>query len=316
MMTRESLAGQTAAERTRRALTIGVIGLGPRWQRRIAPALRRLAQIYQVGSVCDQVYALADQEARSLQCKTAAGPAELIKDESIDAIVLADPQWYGLWPLELALPAGKPAFCTASRGFDLKANDRPSAPVMMALAARAAPVTGLLRSILDRELGQVRTIVCRCHCRPGPRPFWERSATLSAIDWCLRLVRARPVAVQSSVTRAATMASLQIEFADGQAAQVVLMHGPKPRLQAEVVAERGIAQVAFPGRLAWSCGSTRQRRKQTVREPSTVRLLRRFHRAVTTGKFPSLADAQQAWLCLQAAARGATESRRIELADL
>src|SRR6266478_2001490 len=97
-------------------LRVGVIGLGRRWRKRYRPALLALHDCFRVHALYDQVQQRALGEAERLQCDAAAGITELLERDDLDAVLLLDAQWFGLWPLELACRVGKPVFCCA--GFD------------------------------------------------------------------------------------------------------------------------------------------------------------------------------------------------------
>src|SRR5436305_1819015 len=92
-------------------MRLGVIGLGRRWRRRYRPALRALRGRFTVELLCDEVQARAGREARALGAAPAAGPAELLESDDVEAVLLPDRQWFGLWPLEHACRVGKPVFC-------------------------------------------------------------------------------------------------------------------------------------------------------------------------------------------------------------
>src|SRR5437868_4711800 len=91
-------------------LRVGVIGLRPLWRRRYRPALRALPDRFQVVAVCDPLAGRAERAAKRLGC-AAAGPTELLERPDIDALLLVDAPWYGLWPVQLACRLGKPALC-------------------------------------------------------------------------------------------------------------------------------------------------------------------------------------------------------------
>src|SRR6516162_4813924 len=95
-------------------LGVGVIGLGRQWRRRYAPALRALAESFEVVAVCDQIPQVAAAEAARLGCPAAAGPSELIERDDVRGVLLLDLGWQRLWPMERAARAGKPVFCLPS----------------------------------------------------------------------------------------------------------------------------------------------------------------------------------------------------------
>src|SRR5271166_5500917 len=94
-------------------LRVGVIGLGRRW-RRYRRLLARLRDHVEVRAVCDQIAHRAEIEARQFDCAAAAGPVELLERPDVQAVLLLDAQWYGLWPLEHACRINKPILCTSS----------------------------------------------------------------------------------------------------------------------------------------------------------------------------------------------------------
>ena len=65
-------------------LRVGVIGLGRRW-RRYRHALEALRKRVAVRAVCYQVARRAEDEARRLGCAAAAGPADLLERDDVDA---------------------------------------------------------------------------------------------------------------------------------------------------------------------------------------------------------------------------------------
>src|SRR5713101_7354841 len=99
-------------------LRVGVIGLGRRWRRRYRPALDPLRELFEVRALCDQIHHKAICEAKRAGCDAAQGPTDLLERSDVEACLLLDPQWYGLWPLELACRLGKPVFCATPLEYD------------------------------------------------------------------------------------------------------------------------------------------------------------------------------------------------------
>ncbi|GBD36889.1 hypothetical protein HRbin36_02017 [bacterium HR36] len=82
-------------------LRLGVLGLGSNWRvwRR---ALRR-SRSCRVEVVFDQVHQQASRESARLHCHLAESVWQLLSWPGIDVVLYCDAQWFGLWPLELAL---------------------------------------------------------------------------------------------------------------------------------------------------------------------------------------------------------------------
>src|SRR5579875_201649 len=150
-------------------LQVGVIGLGRCW-RRYRPLLAQLREYVEVRTVCDQTGRRAEIEARQLGCTTAAGPVELLERPDVQAVLLLDTQWYGLWPLEYACRVHKPVFCAVpltsdeSHAESLREQIQSSnLPVLMVLPPLLAPATRRLRELLTHRLGQARLVRADCN---------------------------------------------------------------------------------------------------------------------------------------------------------
>jgi predicted dehydrogenase len=307
-------------------LRVGVIGLGRRWHRRYRPALRALRDRFEVRAVWDQVERRAAWEARRLRCAAAAGPTALLQSPDVDVLLLLDPQWFRLWPLEVACRLGKPVFCAASLKDDAAHADAlrgqvqdSRLPVMMALAPRVAPATARLRELLATELGPARVLVCH-EVIPHPPPLspgenGERAGPgIASVDWCLSLLGDPPVRVVAAAEVAPGFASLVLGFAGDRVAQVTRWRAPQasPVLRLHVAAERGSATVVLPGRVWWS--GAQGQHLQVLREPRSLArlLLERFHQAATQGQAPEpdFHDAYRALGWLRAAAGSRAEGWR------
>jgi predicted dehydrogenase len=300
---------------------VGVIGLGRRW-RRYRPALQVLdGPRFDVRAVCDEVQEQALHEARRLGCDAAAGPAELLERDDLDALLLVDPQWFGLWPLELACRAGKPVLCCVGLEQDAAHADaliqqvRDSRlPVLMELAPRFAPATEWLRSLLATPtLGAVRGVQCDALAGADTEGPPDHVALL---DWCVQVLGSAPTHIQAGGTEDGTLTSLMLACGDGRVAQVSLWRtggfGRAPRL--EVVGEQGWAAVELPGR--WWQGRAAGRSSGVLRgEPVARLVLREFAEVLHTGRppVPSLEDAYRALTWLRAAERSREKGRRVVL---
>jgi hypothetical protein len=131
----------------------------------------------------------------------------------------------------------------------------------------------------------------------------------------LALIASPPVGVQLAEVPSAGLTSIVIEFASGQAAQVLRRPGRHPwRLSA--ITEKGEATIQLPDRIRWSTRSGQYLERSNQRASLTRLLLDCFHEAITEGRppQPSLHDAWTALACLKGAARsGAEDGRRVPL---
>src|SRR3954454_16743648 len=93
-------------------LRVGAIGLGRLWEARHKPALMRLRDRFQVTAVYDQVMRRAELEAAQLGCAAAEGLVALVERPDVDVVYLLPPQWFGLYPIQLACTYQKPVYCS------------------------------------------------------------------------------------------------------------------------------------------------------------------------------------------------------------
>jgi predicted dehydrogenase len=264
-------------------LRVGVIGLGAHW-RRYRRALLACRNRFTICVVADEIHQRADLEARRLGCEAAEGPTDLLQTRGLDAALLLERGWYGLWPLEQAARLKKPVFCVPSLAADLEnagrvleALSQPGVRVMFALPWRCTPATIRLRRLLQSRLGPAKRIVCHLTSVCGAGSEW-------AVDWCLHLLEQQPAQVQRIAS--AGLTSMLLDFAGGCCVHLSLASltpggaTSQPKMRAEIYAEHGIAEVNQPNRLTWRRGpmTTREllRPERTVEE----RMLLRFRQMV------------------------------------
>jgi predicted dehydrogenase len=311
-------------------LSIGVIGLGRKWQDRYKPALVALQNRFVVRGVFDQVQETAEKEAAQLRSRAMAGPTELVEDKDLEAVLCIDRQWFGLWPIGVACRRKLPVFSAVSPAID---DDHADAiyqqvqdselPVMVEMLPRVAPAATRIQELLKGELGPPRFLLC-----DSVLPLRESSGKegghvsgwgLSMVDWCARLVGAQPVAVTATVGKGGAWESQIWEFAQGQGVQIVFRRGrgSGPCAQLHVTAEHGLAVVRFPRHVSWT--STTGSHRQSLPQPAPVGqlLLENFYRCVREGQTlePSLAEAFAVLRWLRSAQRSVSQERRVETAS-
>jgi predicted dehydrogenase len=312
-------------------LGVGVIGLGRRW-RRYRRALAGLRARLEVRAVCDQVAWRAEEEAKRLGCAAAAGPVDLLERAGVDAVLLLDEQWFGLWPLERACQAGKPVLCSAGLAHEAHADgvrDRLRAgglPVLMALPPLVAPATGRLRELLEGPLGpprQVRAEWVLARTAPAPphlgvpSTLLHSQAALGLTAACATLFQEEaPVSVWAAAAEAADFTTVVLEFAGGRVAQLTLWAGPAARSACRLGAEAegGGAVAELPRCLRWH-GPGGEHRERLPAWSAEQALLRRFVDGLRTGRplWPGFEEAYRALAWLRAAGRSQAEGQRIVL---
>lgn len=280
-------------------LHIGVIGLGRCWRKFYKPALRRLRDRVQVRAVCDQVQALAEHEAERLGCQAVLGPTALLQNQDIHALLLLDPQWFGLWPVEVACRFAKPVYCCAyqiehGHGAEsvLQQVRDSGLWVMVDMLPRVAPAAAKLQELLDAQLGSPRMLLAEAINGDG---------VLSLADWCAGLFRQEPQEVRTWSSADGQFTAWFCDFGDGRAAQITRRQefGRKTQLRLRIIAEHGTALVTLPGRLRWHTPDERHALRLPAPPVGQV-LLERFCdvAAGSPTSYPSLEDACRAagWL--------------------
>lgn len=305
-------------------LRVGVIGLGRRW-RRYRRLLIRLREHVEVRAVCDQIAHRAESEAQQLECSAAAGPVDLLERPDVDAVLLLDAQWYGLWPLEHACRVGKPILCAASPASDDAHADAlrrciqdSNLPVLMALAPLLTPAIRHLRELLTHRLGQARLVRVDWSVAPldPGRDLLGTTALLPLMASCAWLLNDTPRSVWSIDGEGASFLTLFLRFGCDRLAQVNLWTAAVGRTlpRFDVVAESGTATAELPRQLRWrdADGQHAQRLPPRSAEQSS---LERFIVALRAGQplWPSYEDAYQALTWVRASASSRNEGKRISL---
>lgn len=263
-------------------LRVGVFGLGRPWKVAFLPALAARPERFAVSAVCDAVPARAARTARRLGCAAAAGPAELLERGDVEALLLLEAGWHGLWLLQRAAALGKPTLCLPPLDADgphadavVAAVRQRGTVVVVGLLPRLAPVFARLRELIETRLGPARVVLCDSVTPPG-----EDSDETGLLDLC-GLLLGTPRSIQAG-PQSNAHAALFLDFGDGRSAQVTRcrVQYRAARARVEVIAERGWATAELPFRLAWGDAEGVHRLTLADRTPPAVLLLERFHDAV------------------------------------
>lgn len=307
-------------------LRVGVIGLGRRW-RRYRPLLARLREHVEVRAVCDQLESRAEIAARQFSCSAAAGPVELLEHADVEAVLLLDPQWYGLWPLEYACRTNKPILCAMPPSADEAHADAlheqivaSKLPVLMALPSLLAPATRHLRELLTHRLGQARVVRVDWSAAPPrgavPRDLLGSSTVLPLLSACAWLLDDVPRSVWTIDGDSALFVTLVLRYGRDRLAQVNVWTTPAGRTppRFEVIAESGTATAELPRQLRWRDADGQHAQRLPPRSTEQTSL-ERFILALRAGQplRPSFEDAYQALTWLRAAVRSRSEAQAISL---
>ncbi len=334
-------------------LRVGIVGLGPLWEKRHLPALRSLADRFEVHGICEQVAHLARRAAGELGTVAVEGFRALAARDDIDAILYLSDQWYGVAPILAACDHGKAVYAGASLPVDAAEADvlrrrveQSGIAFMAELPRRYAPATMRLKELIATRLGAPRMLFC--HRRvpqitpsatmPPRDGATESRDLMELVDWCRYVVGTAPtsvVAVRHAETPGAAIDDYQMMSLDfttsgapgnGPIAQISCGYyipacweeavGFRPPSALQVACEKGIAFVDHPNGLVWFDTAGRHQESLDADRPVGEQMLLQFHRKVTSLLRPhsGLDEVLGAMNVVQAASVSQHEGRRIPLA--
>lgn len=297
------------------------MGTGEAWETRHRPALRALADRFEVRAVCVEVGQRAEQIAREFQATPVDGYRTLAARADLDAILVLGSTFYGPLPIFAACDEGKAVYFAASldiaphQAREVKERVEEAGIAFMAeLPRRHAPATLRLKELIATRLGRPRMLFC--HSRvplPGPENGTQRCGPNQAsglrdlmelVDWCRYVVGTEPTSVVGVEHRLNPteeqldyqMMSLDFSTPDlphaGALAQIscgryIPFKWPeaiafRPPAALQVACENGIAFVDLPTSLVWFDAAGRQMESLESERPVGEQLLTHFHRAVTS----------------------------------
>lgn len=333
-------------------LRVGIVGLGPAWERRHLPALRALADRFEIRAICEQVAHLASRAANELGAVAVDGFRALAARDDIDAILHLSDQWYGVAPILAACEHGKAVYTGASlpvvgdEAALLRRRVEESGIAFMAeLPRRSAPATVRLKELVATRLGSPRMLFChrripaggKGHPTAGDRAAQARDL-LELVDWCRYVVGHEPTSVvgvrhaEAPGLDADDYSMMSLDFTphgppgEGAIAQISCgtyipacweeAVGFRPPAALQVACERGIAFVDLPSSLVWFDTAGRHQESLDADRPVGEQMLLQFHRKVTSLVRPQsgLDDVIRAMDVVAAAIASQREGRRIRLA--
>jgi predicted dehydrogenase len=333
-------------------LRVGIVGLGSLWDTRYLPALRALADRFEVRGICEQVSHRAERAAAELGTTPVDGFRALAARDDIDAILFLADQWYGPTPILAACDFGKAVYSTISLPFDaaeaqlLRRRVEESGIAFMAeLPRRHAPATVRIKELIATRLGQPRMLFChrrvalsgQTAATPPRDRVSEARDLMELVDWCRYVAGVEPtsvVAVRHAETPGGETDDYQmmsLDFSstgrpgDGVLAQISCGYymprcweeavGFRPPAALQVACENGIAFIDLPSSLVWFDTFGRHQESLESERPVGEQMLVQFHRKVTSlvRAVSGLDDALRALQIVQAAAESQSAGRRVGL---
>lgn len=325
-------------------LRIGLIGLGELWNTRYRPALRMLDDKFDVRAVYSTISKLSESAAAEFQADPLDGYRALVCRCDIDAVVVLKQCWLGWLPAMAACEAGKAVYWAAGLDVDPSTEkdvrdsiENSGVSFMAELPRRFAPATLRLKELIATHLGQPQVIrVHRQSITPGGahNPVVQSDSELvELIDWCRYVVGHSPSTVtaishqndfqclslgfespnQPSKDSKSAVAEITTEITlPTRWSEAASFRSPASM---KVHCERGVAFIDLPNNLVWFDDAGRHVESLETESPVGERMLRQFHRSVTSlvRDLGGLRDTYDAAAAVQAARESHETGQRISL---
>lgn len=331
-------------------LRVGVVGTGEMWEKRYRPALRTLADRFELTAVCEPVALRAMQVAREFDACAVDGFRALAYRDDVDAILILSRNWFNGLPILAACDAGKAIYCCDGLDVDpntaLRLKERIEAAGVAFMAEfprRHAPATLRLKELIATRLGKPRLLFAHLrkpittNGRNGNKTDAGVGQELAElVDWCRYVVDREPTSIFASshgtepgrfdgdyhafsVEFAAdtpqSSALAQISCGNYMAASWPEAISFRPPAALQVACENGIAFVDLPSTVVWFDSAGRHMESLDSERPVGETMLLSFHRQVTSllRNPSSLQDAYKAIAIVSAAKQSVLEGRRVPL---
>ncbi len=186
---------------------IGLVGLGENWPTRERPALKTLADGFEIRAICDPVAARAQQAAEEFGASLVRGYHALARREDLDALLVLDSGWFGPLPVLAACNAKKAVYWgTGWENWPEKIEtvcrrvNEAGIVLTVGLKRRHAPASLRLQELIATRLGRPKTIFAhrRIPQNKPPEPHQPkkidpfRRELVEMIDWCCFIMDRSP----------------------------------------------------------------------------------------------------------------------------
>jgi predicted dehydrogenase len=301
----------------RKVVSLGLVGTGTLWDQAYRPAIERCQHRVAVRWIYDAVPAKAEQAARECEAAVAPSLTSLFERPDVDAVLILDAAWYGIFPLQLACRFGKPTLLTGrwdSTAAQLEqvasAAREAGVMIMTAFPRRHTPAMNRLRELIVTKLGPPKHLHLAA-AMADAAALSDPHLLGALLDWCAYTIGRSPSRWTASSPQECRI-ELEFPAAAGQVpptAHIVFRVADPSAEVAEweslhVECQSGSADIAGESVIAWRNGE-RETRDNLASERSSVDLiLDQFCRRVVGGLVPvsDLADAARAWRFAEAVA--------------
>jgi predicted dehydrogenase len=188
-------------------LRVGIVGLGEHWETRHLPALRALADRFEVRGICDQVAHRARRAADQVGATAADGFRALAARDDIDALLYLAEQWYGTAPILAACDHGKAVYAAISLPLDAveaaalrQRIEQAGIAFMAEFPRRHMAATVRLKELIATRLGRPRMLFCHRRVPHAPATAVRDANSINRdlmelIDWCRYVAGSDPTSV-------------------------------------------------------------------------------------------------------------------------
>lgn len=306
-------------------VNVGVIGLGPSWERRYFPAIGRLGQRLRVRAVYDAVFSRSTSVAGELKAAAEGGLLALANRPDVDALLLLDSAWYGREALRLVCGANKPVYIAADVGDDpatLQALHWTAMSygltLMPEMGRRYTPASARLQELMATCLGRPHRVTVGVAADAGPREF------VAWFDWIRYVIRGVPRDVEAIGDERSGVIRVGYATTNSPASPSAELHlvndapdesAACPGRFRQIECERGRAIIESSTVIRWETGDDSATESLTADREATDVMLDHFCRRVVGGLIPvaDLADISQGLQLVKAAAESRRAGRPVSL---
>ena len=307
-------------------VNVGIIGLGPDWETRYLPVLKKLRSRIRVCAVYDAVANRSQHVAEELQCHRELGIVALAERTDVRGLLILDSSWHGDALLRLVCSLRKPAFVANCHGTDrevlrtiYQSAVEEGTTLMPEFGERYTPATGRLKELIATRIGRPQRIVVNTNAvcyeaRPGNAGDERVSDGLvNWLDWCRYVIGTAPVVVFSEAFENEVgdcghriRVEFQSQSTDCPTAEWTFLDAIRSEdrrepasatTRQEVICDKGSAIVNGPTEITWKT-ETKVITESLAAERSNVEvMLDQFCRRVVGGLIP-VADINDVCRCL------------------
>jgi predicted dehydrogenase len=294
---------------------MGLVGVGPIWDRRYRDAVRSLSDRLQIAVVYDAVLSRAQAAAAEFGAEAVQGLRPLFERSDLKGILVLDPAWYDLFPAELACQHQKPVFLAGALGEDLAALESlhqsavsQGTLLMTEFSLRNTPATSRLQELIATRLGRAQRVAIEAAVpSPNATSALPGQATrtellVGLIDWCTYVTGRTPLTMRAATTSAVELAFRPDNSGRTVSAAMIELKSAASNNEPvqnyfarhEIHCEHGQAVISRQDMIAWQNGTGECQENLTTECSEAERMLDQFCRRIHGGLVP-VADMHDAW---------------------